>query len=235
MPKNVPRLRRRLAGFWRESVRPLLVVIVLLMSFRSSVADWNDIPSGSMQPTIIEGDRVFVNRIAYDLKVPFTTRRLASWSNPRRGDIVVLISPVDGRRLIKRVVGTPGDVIEVHRQRLTVNGQAATYAPLAYSEASALGTTFLPVSGMAHETVAGFTHMILSRDAEGPGADFGPLRVPQGRYFLMGDHRDSSFDSRFWGFAERRAILGRAVAVAFSLDYERHFAPRWKRLAAPLD
>ena len=97
----VPRLRQ----YWRQEIRPLLILVVVLCSIRSSLADWNDVPSGSMNPTIIEGDRIYVNKLAYDLKVPFTTWHLATWSNPQRGDIVVFYSPHDGIRLVKRVVG----------------------------------------------------------------------------------------------------------------------------------
>jgi signal peptidase I len=235
VPTTTKPMRERISRLWRESIRPLLVLVILLTSFRSAIADWNDVPSGSMQPTILEGDRVVVNRVAYDLKVPFTTWRLASWADPTRGDIVVLLSPYDGIRLVKRVVGVPGDVIEVRRQCLVVNGQRASYAPLPESEALAHGIASFPLPAMARETVAGRTHMVLSENFTAPGSDFGPLRVPEGQYFLMGDHRDSSFDSRFWGFAERRAILGRAVAVAFSLDHDRHLMPRRERFAARLD
>jgi signal peptidase I len=228
-------VRGRLGRLWRESVRPLLVLLLLLTSFRSAVADWNDVPSGSMQPTILEGDRVVVNRLAYDLKVPFTTWHLAQWADPKRGDVVVLVSPADGRRLIKRVVGIPGDRIEVRGQRLVVNDRPAIYAPLMKRDLLARGLASFPLNAMARETVEGRSHMVLSEIADGPGSDAGPLWVPEGRYFLMGDHRDSSFDSRFWGFAERREILGRAVGVAFSLDHERHFAPRRERFALSLD
>ena len=220
---------------WRESVRPLLVLTILLTSFRSAIADWNDVPSGSMQPTILEGDRVFVNRVAYDLKIPFTTWRVAHWADPRRGDIVVLLSPVTGERLIKRAVGVPGDVIEVRHQRLIVNGQPATYEPLPESDALSHGIASFPLAAMAEETVAGRRHMVLAETAIGPGSDVGPLRVPEGQYFLMGDHRDTSYDSRFWGFAQRRAILGRAVGIAFSLDHDRHLMPRRERFVARLD
>src|SRR5262245_17162119 len=94
---------------WREWVRPLLVVLVVLFAVRSAVADWNDVPTGSMKPTILEGDRIFVNKLAYDLKVPFLGWRLVKWSNPGRGDVIVFASPADGTRLVKRVVGLPGD------------------------------------------------------------------------------------------------------------------------------
>jgi signal peptidase I len=235
VPKTAHPMRERLKRVWRESVRPLLVLVILLTSFRSAIADWNDVPSSSMEPTILIGDRVVVNRVAYDLKVPFTTWRLAQWADPGRGDVVVLASPVDGTRLIKRVVGIPGDVVEVRRHCLVVNGQRARYAPLAEAEALALGIQSFPLAAMARETVGERTHMVLAEAFSGPGSDVAPTRVPEGHYFLMGDHRDVSFDSRFWGLAERHAILGRAVLVAFSLDHERHLLPRRERFAARLD
>src|SRR5262245_11437675 len=101
----------RAARFWGGWVLPLVVTLMVTVSFRSAVADWNDIPSGSMRPTLIEGDRVSVNKLAYDLRVPLTSHRLARWADPRRGDIVIFFSPADGRRLVKRVVGQPGDTV----------------------------------------------------------------------------------------------------------------------------
>src|SRR5438270_2185523 len=106
---------------WREWVRPLLVVLVVLFAVRSAVADWNDVPTGSMKPTILEGDRIFVNKLCYDLKIPFTRIHLSTWGNPRRGDVVVFFSPSDEIRLVKRVVGLPGDQIELRENHLFVN------------------------------------------------------------------------------------------------------------------
>src|SRR5271155_615082 len=106
---------------WRET-KSLLLIIVILTAVRSAIADWNDVPTGSMNPTIVQGDRVFVNKLAYDLKVPFTTWHVAQWSNPKRGDIVVFFSPVDGTRLVKRVVGLPGDTVQLRDERLFING-----------------------------------------------------------------------------------------------------------------
>src|ERR1700728_265531 len=106
---------------WRES-KSLLLMLFILTAVRSAIADWNDVPTGSMNPTIVQGDRVFVNKLAYDLKVPFTTWHLAQWSNPKRGDIVVFYSPVDGTRLVKRVIGLPGDRIEQDNDHLLING-----------------------------------------------------------------------------------------------------------------
>ena len=113
---------QRLAKLWRGWVKPFLVVIIIGTSFRSAVADWNDVPTGSMNPSIVEGDRIFVNKCAYDLKVPFTLWRVAEWSGPHRGDVVVFYSPADGRRLVKRVVGLPGETIEMRNTVLFING-----------------------------------------------------------------------------------------------------------------
>src|SRR5947209_242579 len=99
---------------WRQ-VRAFVFIFVILAALRSAVADWNDVPSGSMIPTILEGDRIFVNKLAYDLKVPFTTVHLATWDNPSRGDIVVFFSPDEGTRLVKRVIALPGDTIELRQ------------------------------------------------------------------------------------------------------------------------
>src|SRR5512146_1868347 len=112
---DVKTLRSRACQYWRTQIRPLLIVALIVFSIRSSLADWNDVPSGSMRPTILEGDRVFVDNLAYDLKFPFTRWHIAEWSDPQRGDIVVFFSPHDGKRLVKRVVGLPGDVVELRK------------------------------------------------------------------------------------------------------------------------
>src|SRR5881394_860424 len=123
-------IRTRVRELWRKEVRPLLILAAILFAIRSSLADWNDVPTGSMKPTIVEGDRVFINKLAYDLKVPFTTWHLAEWSNPKRGDIVVFYSPHDGKRLVKRVVGLPGDLIELRNEKLIINGDPVEYKSL---------------------------------------------------------------------------------------------------------
>ncbi len=114
-PTEGPGLKVRTLRFWREWIRPLLVVVIVLGSFRSSVADWNDVPTGSMRPTIIEGDRIVVNKLAYDLRVPLTGWRLVHRGDPQRGDVVICYSPADGTRLVKRVIAGPGDEIELRR------------------------------------------------------------------------------------------------------------------------
>src|SRR5258707_5862749 len=119
---DISKLRSRAVRLWQKEIRPMLALAVILFSIRSSLADWNDVPTGSMKPTILEGDRVFVNKLAYDLKVPFTTWHIAQWGNPERGDVVVFFSPADGQRLVKRVVGVPGDRIELVDNQVLVNG-----------------------------------------------------------------------------------------------------------------
>ena len=126
MKKPTP-WKERWRNFVRHDAKPLLITVLVLSAFRSAIADWNDVPTGSMKPTILEGDRVFVNKLAYDLKFPFTTWHLAQWDNPKRGDIVVFYSPLDGKRLVKRVVGLPGDRIELRNNRLLVNDAPVTY------------------------------------------------------------------------------------------------------------
>lgn len=226
--------RTWLSRFWRESLKPFLVFALVLGAFRSAVADWNDIPSGSMKPTLLEGDRVIVNRMAYDLRVPFLGWSLMHRSDPSRGDIVVLWSPVDGRRLVKRAVGIPGDTVTVRQGRLLINGVAARYEPLTDEARRRLAITDLDPGSFALERLGSQTHAVMASEGWPAGRDFGPTRVPLGQYCLVGDHRDDSFDSRYWGFAERDRIIGRATAVVFSLDWERYGKPRWPRFLTPL-
>jgi signal peptidase I len=223
-------LKDHAGWLWREWIKPLLVVGLVLGSFRSAIADWNDVPSGSMKPTILEGDRVFVNKIAYDLKIPFTTWRVSEWSNPQRGDVVVLYSPHDEKRLIKRVVGLPGDKIEMKDHRLIVNGVPAGYAPLASSMFVGIDAD---ASAFEETAPQARPHPILTNPAHPSMASLEAVTLPEGRYFVMGDNRDNSFDSRWFGSVERTRILGRATAVVLSVDWP-HFKPRWDRFFTPL-
>ena len=214
-------MRTKLREFWREWVKPLLIAVAILAPLRSVVADWNDVPSGSMRPTILVGDRILVNKLAYDLKVPFSTIRLSTWSDPQRGDIIVFRSPADGKRLVKRVAAVPGDVIEMRNDRLFLNGQPASYAASdAIASESAL---------VFDETVAGRTHPVMICPSKPALRSFGPVRVPAGRYFAMGDNRDNSFDSRYFGLVSRDVIVGRATTVALSFDREHYWRPRLNR------
>jgi len=232
---NVAAVRSRVRLWWRREFRPLLVLALVLFSIRSSLADWNDVPSGSMQPTILVGDRIFVNKLAYDLKVPFTTWRLAEWSNPRWGDIVVFYSPHDGTRLVKRVVGLPGDTVELRNEQLLINGSPVVYAPISADLSAELPAAERPGSQFAAEMLPGRQHLVMSLPTLPAKRTFGPVHVPDGGYFMMGDNRDNSFDSRYFGVVGRKQILGRATAVVLSFNRDEYWIPRWQRFCRPLD
>lgn len=225
----------RWSAFWRKDLRPLLILAAVLFSLRSSLADWNDVPTGSMIPTILVGDRIFVNKLAYDLKVPFTTAHIAEWAEPKRGEIAVFYSPHDGTRLVKRVIGLPGDTLELRKNRLVLNGEMVacdlsepgTVAGLAASDH---GNRFYVL-----EHLPGRSHPVAATPGVPSARNFGPVTVPAGHYFMMGDNRDESFDSRYFGPVPRKAIIGRAVGVAFSLDRQSYWVPRWSRFCAALN
>ena len=221
--------RQRLARFWREWVKPILVVVIVLGSFRSAVADWNDVPTGSMKPTIVEGDRILVNKVAYDLKIPFTRWRLAEWGGPERGDVVVCFSPANGDRLVKRVIGVPGDRVALAANRLWINGQPASYERLDPAAVDGFDAALASGRGLAAETVGDFAHPIMLTPTAVAPRSFDELIVPADSYFVMGDNRDESADSRSFGFVSRRDIVGRAWAVAYSLDREHWYIPRLDR------
>ncbi len=230
---NAKVLRSRARLWWRNEIRPLLVLALTVFSLRSSLADWNDVPTGSMKPTILEGDRVFVNKLAYDLKVPFTTRHLAQWSNPQRGDIVVFFSPYDGKRLVKRVVGLPGDTLELRNNSLILNGQPVHYKPIA-DELGSAASASVPGQPLAVEELPGREHAVAAMPWVAARRDYGPYRVPDGCYFMMGDNRDDSFDSRYYGPVERNRIVGRATTIVISLDHKNYWLPRWQRFFTSL-
>lgn len=206
-----------------------------MFSIRSSLADWNDVPTGSMKPTILEGDRVFVNKLAYDLKVPFTTWRIAEWSNPQRGDIVVFFSPKDSQRLVKRVIGLPGDTVELLNEQLIINGRPVEYAAADPGIAAQLSGIERERGVFATEELPASPHVVMAINGVPAMRSFAPVQVPQGRYFMMGDNRDNSFDSRYFGTVARGQIVGRATSVVLSLNKENDWLPRWNRTGSSLE
>jgi signal peptidase I len=217
--------RRTTARWWHE-YRGTLLFLFLMLVFRSAWADWVTVPTGSMNPTILEGDRVLVDKHVYGLRIPWTLTRLTTGREPLRGEIVVFDSPVDGISLVKRVVGMPGDVVAVDDHGLTINGVRAAYEP---GEQSRIAT--LPDRMQAwypdiwRESGVLPEHQVLRIPVRAAGS-FGPVRVPEGHYFMLGDSRDNSRDSRFIGFVPRRNIVGRASSVVVSFDPERFYLPR---------
>ena len=229
--------KQKVVRFLKQA-RSFVFVILVVLSFRSSIADWNDVPTGSMKPNILEGDRIFVNKLAYDLKVPFTTWHLAEWDDPERGDVVVFYSPADGVRLVKRVIGVPGDVLEMRVNRLYINGKAADYQPLDPATAGELTRQLGGEARLAElekETYGGLDHPLMTKPWEpSQRRSFAPVTVPPGKFYMMGDNRDNSNDSRYYGPVDRGQIVGRASRVVMSLDPERSYKPRWDRFFTPL-
>src|SRR5262245_31183411 len=171
---NTKRLRARARHYWRKEVRPLLILAVILFSIRSSLADWSDVPTGSMKPTILEGDRIYVNKVAYDLKVPFTTWHIAEWGGPQRGEIVVFFSPKDGERLVKRVVGLPGDTIELRNDTLIINGEPVTYRPIAEDLLRDVASADRASHQFAVEQLPGQAHSVAAHPLVPAVRNFGP-------------------------------------------------------------
>jgi len=232
---DIQKYRTLARQWWRQEIRPLVILVLVMCSLRSSLADWNVVPSGSMKPTILEGDRVLVNKLAYDLKVPFTTWHIAQWSNPQRGDIVVFYSPKDGTRLVKRVIGLPGDTVELRNERLFLNGRPVDYATLEPNIPAQLSGSERARSLFASEHLPDHSHAVMAIKGVQAMRTFGPVQVPEGHYFMMGDNRDNSFDSRYFGTVDRSRILGRATDVVISLNPEDFWVPRWSRSFSALD
>lgn len=211
---------------WIRRNRGILLFLLLMVVFRSSFADWNQVPSTSMVPTIIAGDRILVNKMAYDFKLPLTGVSVLRLGEPQRGDIVVFNSKAADLRLIKRVVGLPGDVVSMRDNRLVINGQPVEYAEPKHTDEG------LSLS----ERHGDLDHAVLwSKAGSLRLASFGPVEVPEDHYLVLGDNRNNSMDSRVYGLVPRSEIAGRAGAVAFSLDYDNYYLPRGDRFFRALD
>jgi signal peptidase I len=223
---------RMLAKLWRDN-KGLVAFIFLMVLFRSAVADWNVVPSGSMLPTIREGDRILVDKMAYDLRVPLTHIAIAHLHDPQRGDIVTVDSSAAHELIVKRLIGLPGDTVAMRDNVLYVNGARADYQPLALKPLP--GDAASPGDYLT-ERFDGVAHTVrLTPQAPSPRDSFGPVMVPRGEYLMLGDNRDNSADSRYFGFFPRKELMGRTRRVAFSLDPDHHYAPRFERFGARLD
>jgi signal peptidase I len=217
---------KHLKIIWKGWGYSILIALILATSFKSAVADWNVVPTGSMKPTILEGDRIFVNKLAYDLKIPYTTLHVAKWGNPKRGDIVVFYSPADGKRLVKRVIGIPRDSIAMRNNQLYINGEKVKYKPnhkLETKDPSVIEQYVFV------ENLDNTRHPVMIMPRRSSLRSFGPVTIPKDKYFMMGDNRDNSADSRYFGFVERNRIVGQATAIVISLDINNHYRPRWGR------
>jgi signal peptidase I len=213
--------------FWQEW-SGFIIFIVIMFAFRIGVADWNHVPSGSMRPTLIEGDRIWLNKLAYDVKIPYTHKVLKKVSDPKRGDIIVFKSPKNGTRLVKRIVGIPGDEISYDRHQMRLNGKPVVYEPLSFDEVDvSVQTERAKQYELYTEMLPGHPHPVL----HAPQSRTPPRSwvVPEGNYIAFGDNRDQSDDSRFWGFVPREMIIGRTSSVVMSFNRDNFYIPRASR------
>jgi signal peptidase I len=187
----------------RQNVESLLLAVLVALVVRSSVVEAFWVPSGSMLPTIQIGDHLFVNKLAYGMHLPFIGRELAQWRSLQRNDIIVFTSPVDRSiDLIKRVIAVAGDTVEVRNKKLFINGEAVPDPHANFTDPNARSAV--------------------------PRDNFGPVTVPPGKFFVMGDNRDQSYDSRYWGFADETDVKGQATFIYWSWNSQTHWV-RWDR------
>jgi signal peptidase I len=227
-------LKKRLKMLWKGWGYSIVIALLIATSFKSAIADWNVVPTGSMKPTIVEGDRILVNKLAYDLKIPYTTCHIVEWDAPQRGDVVVFYSPADGKRLVKRVVGIPGDSVAMQNNQLIINGKKVRYEPIKHvkGENPPLGVDMNHYCYL--ENLSGTRHPIIIAPRRPSIRSFGPVNVPRGHYFMMGDNRDYSADSRYFGLVARKRVVGQATSIVISLDINNNYKPRWERFLTAL-
>ena len=220
---------------WRDW-KGFIAFIFVMVVFRSAVADWNQVPSGSMLPSILIGDRVIVDKLAYDLRIPLTMTRLAQWDDPKRSDIVTFESPLDDRLLIKRIIGIPGDTVKLENNRLVINGVTAEYKKL--PQQSLRADLQIPFSHteIFLENILGEERqvMLFRKPRKATASSFQAVTLIKGQYLMLGDNRDNSGDYRTIGTVQRSAIIGRVENVAFSLNYDDYYLPRGDRFLASL-
>lgn len=218
---------------WIRQNRSFLVLLLLFGLFRTAIADWNPIPSGSMRPNLLEGDVVFVNRLAYNVKIPLTDTVLARTTDPQRGDVVTFSSPVDGVRLIKRLVAVPGDVVEMRDKALIINGQSARYEALD-TVLEPAGPVGVLVATHVKEATAQEQHEIQWLAGVKAKDSWGPITIPADQYLMLGDNRDNSADSRYIGLVPRNLLIGRAERILVSADILEKWQPRFERFGRSL-
>ncbi|MGH7277317.1 MAG: signal peptidase I [Candidatus Rokuibacteriota bacterium] len=210
VPPEAMEVKRRRKSLVREYAEAIAIAILLALVIRTFVVQAFTIPSGSMMDTLLVGDYILVNKFLYGPELPATDWRLPGLREPERGDIVVFKYPQDEKRdFIKRIVAGPGDTVHVRGAQVFVNGRAVDEDYVKQAGAT------LPAGGQP--TYCGYAY----------GCE--PTAVPGDSYFVMGDNRDNSQDSRYWGFVKRDKIKGKAFLIYWSWDSDRHWL-RWWRL-----
>jgi signal peptidase I len=201
-----------------------MALIAVLITVRAVVADWYLVPTGSMNPTIQEGDFIFVNKLAYGANLPFTDIQLLSSKQPVRGDVVVFIKAADNTRMVKRLIGVPGDTVQLKDNVLWLNGEPAQYFLI-----ESTGDKFI-----VREQIDSLDHdMQMLVRAKSTKSNTDTMVVPAGKYLVMGDNRDKSFDSRFFGFVDQTDLVGRAEIVLASFAPDTYM-PRMNRMGQSL-
>jgi signal peptidase I len=246
MDEHLAFARKSAGRQYAESIGLALGVALLLRAF---VVEAFQIPSGSMIPTLDVGDHIFVSKFAYAVGVPFTNVKIAELGKPKRGDVVVFKYPPDQSiDYIKRVVGLPGETIEVRHNEVFINGQPMAreqlHEPCSAGDGSDEDDRRFCEVWLEH--LDGKTHLVHQEPIRSNGSDFGPVTIPPRHYFCMGDNRDNSKDSRVWGFVPFELIKGRALVIWWSRDPARGgLSPsgladwfssiRWKRFFKPVE
>lgn len=208
-----------LKTIWKQN-KSFFIFMGLMLFVRAGVADWYYIPSGSMEPTIQVGDRILVNKLAYEVRIPFSDLSLTRTGNPERGDIIVFDSKAAENRLIKRVVGLPGDRIAMRDNILYLNNQPLLYSGDDENQQEQLGKVL---------------HSIHVDTAGSPLSTFNTVTVPENHVLVLGDNRNNSADSRVHGFIPMDEIIGRASHIAYSLDNDNTYLPRLERTFQALE
>ena len=204
--RSEPEVSKKGKSRFRENVEAILLAIVLALFIRTFVVQAFKIPSGSMKQTLLIGDHILVSKFIYGIKIPFTQTTLIPIREPQRADIVVFKFPEDpAKDFIKRVVGVAGDVVEIKDKQVFINGKKENHPYGLHTDPYTIPVGIQP------------------RD------NFGPITVPPNSLFVMGDNRDHSYDSRFWGFVDLEKVKGKAFIIYWSWNKE-DFGVRWRRL-----
>lgn len=212
-------------GKIREYAESLFIALLIAFFVRSFAIEAFRIPSGSMIPTLLIGDHIFVNKFIYGLRVPFTKKKIVHFGDPKRGEAIVFIYPMDeGKDFIKRVIGVPGDTILLKEHTVFLNGEPLKQEPKGEPFDDAQGKEEGSHDLFEENNGALYTIRTNSFPQGGESA----VQVPPGHLFVMGDNRDNSSDSRDWGFVPIKNVKGKALFVWLSIDFENK-SIRWKR------